>query len=450
MALFVKESYFYRRFFTLAVVIAGQNLIIFGVNLADNIMLGSYTETALSGANLAIQIQFLLQMLVAAIAEGTVILAARRWGMGDINAIKHITNIGLRFGLVLGALLMLLMLLFPREVLSLFTNETAIVAEAQRYVGLMCFSYIFFALTNIFLAAMRSVETVRIGFIISCSTLVVNVCLNYLLIYGNFGAPELGIRGAAIATLTARIIEFIIIVIYIKRFDYKIRFKFSDFFMKFHGTFFGTFARIVLPLLLSNAMWGIGMAIQTMILGHIGGAAIAANSITTTMYQIISVALYAAGSATVVLLGKTLGEGDVDRFKAYARTLQIIFLAIGVGSCLTLWQLKDIIINYYSISPAARALSLQFMTVLCVTLIGSSYQFPCLGGIVRSAGDTRFMLINDFIFLWLIVLPASYAAAFIFNLEPVYVFMCLKADQILKCIPAFIRVNRFKFINKMT
>lgn len=266
MPLFVRESYFYRRFFALAIIIAMQNLIIFGVNLADNIMLGSYTETALSGANLAIQIQFLLQMLVAAIAEGTVVLAARRWGMNDIGAIKHITNIGLRFGLALAALLMILMLLFPQEVLSLFTNEKAIVAEAHKYIGIICFSYVFFAMTNIFLASLRSVETVRIGFIISCSTLVVNVCLNYLLIYGNLGAPELGIQGAAIATLTARIIEFVIVIIYVRKFDRKICFKFSDFFMRFHGGLFAVFARIVLPLLLSNAMWGIGMAIQTMIL----------------------------------------------------------------------------------------------------------------------------------------------------------------------------------------
>lgn len=342
------------------------------------------------------------------------------------------------------------MLLWTYQVLSLFTNEIAIILEAREYVRIICFSYVFFALTNILLATLRSVETVRIGFFISCSTLVVNVFLNYCLIYGNLGAPRLGIQGAAIATLIARILEFTIIVVYIKRFDCKICYKFKDFFKALNKAYFANFGRVVLPMLLSNALWGTGMAIQTMILGHIDGSVIAANSISATMFQIISVAIYAAGSATVVILGKTLGEGDVARFKDYVRTLQIIFVIIGLLSSFILWHLKDQIIGFYNISPESRALALQFMTVLCVTLVGTAYQYACLGGIVRAAGDTRFMLINDFIFVWFIVLPSSYAAAFIFNLDPVWVFVCLKSDQILKCIPAFIRVNGFKYIKKLT
>lgn len=449
MTIFVRETYFYRTFFGILVVMTLQNLIIFGVNLADNVMLGAYSELALSGANLAIQIQFLLQMLVMALAEGVVILAARRWGQGDIEAIKHISNLGIRFGLIISLLLWALVFIWPHEILSLFTNEQDIIYEGEKYLRIICFSYPFFALTNILLAALRSVETVKIGFVISCSTLCVNVCLNYLFIYGNFGAPELGIRGAAFATLTARIIELVIVYLYIKRFDKKIRLRLKDFCAKVDRSILPVFLKLIWPLLISNALWGIGMAMQTAILGHLGASAIAGNSIATTIFQIVSVALYASASATVVVMGKTLGQGKPDMFKAYARTLQAVYLIIGVGTGLLLWLVKDAVIGFYAISPESQAVTMQFMAVLCITVVGTGYQFPCLGGIVRSAGDTRFMLYNDFIFLWLIVLPTSFVAAFVLNLPPVAVFACLKADQILKCIPAFLRVNGFKYLKKL-
>lgn len=441
----VREKAFYKSFFWLTLVIGLQNIISLGVNLSDNLMLGGYSETALSGVALANQIQFLLHMLVMGAAEGLVIMSSRFWGAKDIGSIKKIASIGMRMAIGLAVMLWLVVFLFPHATLSLFTSEAHVIAEGVSYLRIICFSYIFFAITNVLLASLRSVETVKIGFIVSLSTLLINVALNYVLIYGHLGFPELGASGSAIATLTARVIETVIVCVYIKFYDRKIGLKLKDFFHIDMGLF-KSYIRIGSPVLMSNTIWGLAMAAQTAILGHMGEAVIAANSIATTIFQLVTVVVYASASATAVLIGKTIGEGHMDRIKPYAKTLQVLYLLLGLVTGAVLFILKDAVLGLYAISGDAKGLALQFMTVLSITVVGTAYQMPALTGIVRSGGDTRFVLYNDFIFMWLVVLPSTALCAFVFELSPLVTFICLKSDQILKCFVAIVKVNRYKWI----
>ncbi|WP_028551637.1 MATE family efflux transporter [Paenibacillus sp. UNC451MF] len=445
MGIFVRETSFYKTFFTLTLIIGLQNIITFGVNLSDNFMIGGYSESALSGVAVANQIQFVLHMLVMGVGEGLVIMASRYWGANDIESIKKITSIGMRLSILVGLSMWAVVFFFPHSLLSLFTNDQNVISEGTKFVQIICFSYIFFSITSILLATLRGVETVKIGFILSSTTLIINVCLNYLFIYGHFGFPSLGVRGAAIATLSARIIELIIVLIFVKRFDRKIHLKLRDFF-KIEMGLFKHYVNLGSPILMSNFIWGIAMATQTSILGHMGAAAIAANSIATTIFQIVSVVVFASASATTIVIGKTIGEGHMDKIKSYAKTLQVLYLIIGLFTGTLLFITKDHVLDFYSISAEARALALQFMTVLSITVCGTAYQMPSLTGIVRSGGDTKFVLYNDTIFMWLIVLPASALCAFVFDFSPLIIFICLKSDQILKCFVAIIKVNRFKWI----
>jgi putative MATE family efflux protein len=445
MSLFVREKSFYKTFFTLTVIIGLQNIITFGVNLSDNLFLGGYSEAALSGVAIANQLQFVLQMLVMGVGEGVVIMASRYWGAKDIGSIKKVSSIGMRLAILVGLIMWAVVFFFPQASLSLFTNDSQVIAEGTKFVSIICFSYIFFSITSILLATLRSVETVKIGFILSSTTLIINVCLNYLLIYGHLGFPSLGVQGSAIATLTARIIELAIVCVYVKRFDRKIFLKLSDFYRIEMGLF-KRYVNLCSPILMANFIWGVAMGAQTAILGHMGAAAIAANSIATTVFQIVSVVVFASASATTVIIGKTIGEGRMDQIKAYAKTLQILYLIIGFSTGALLFITKDYVLDFYTISAEARALALQFMTVLSVTVCGTAYQMPALTGIVRSGGDTKFVLYNDTIFMWLIVLPASALCAFVFNLSPFVTFICLKSDQILKCFVAIVKVNRFRWI----
>ncbi len=448
MAVFVKDKEFYQRFFSLTIVIALQNVIVFSVNLADNIMLGAYAQDALSGVALCNQIQFILQMLVMGVGEGMLVFAARYWGEKRIDPIWRITNIGMLLAVVSSLLLAAVVYLWPHQTLRLLSDEEPVLAEGVRYLKIICFTYPIFAVTNILLSMLRSVETVRIGFYVSLAALLANVFLNYALIFGHFGFPRMGVEGAAIATLISRVLEMLIVLFYTFFVDKKVRLRLHAF-GKLDLSLLKDYFRYGSPVLFSNLSWGVAMAVQTAILGRMGSDTIAANSIATTVMQIMSVVAYASASATSVVIGKAIGEGRISDVKAYAKTLQVLYLIIGVVTGAAIFVSKDAIISLYNVTDTARELAVIFMIVLAFTSLGTAYQMPCLTGIVRAGGDTAFVLKNDAIFQWCIILPVSLLAAFVFNASPLVVFICLKSDQVLKCAVAVPKVNRYTWIRAL-
>lgn len=449
---------FWHRFFRMLIVIALQNIIVYGVSLLDNIMLGGYTELALSGVALVNQIQFLLQMLIGGVGDGAIVIASRFWGEKNPENIKKAAAVAMQVGLFIASVLFVCAFFFPNAVLGILTDKPHVIAEGAKYMRIICFTYFFFAATQVLLGILRSVETAWIGFLNSLAALCVNGILNYALIYGHFGAPEMGVRGAAIATLISRIVEFVIVAVYLFCFDKKIRCRVREVFrFRLDGTIFRMFMKVSLPVVLSGGSWGIAMAMQTAILGRMEESVISANSIATTIFSIMSVLLYGAATASSVMIGKMLGQWKdsglpesecMVELKYRVRRMQLLFLALGVFTGCLLFFMKDVIIGAYNIAPETRSLALTFMTVLSITVVGTSYQMPCLTGIVRGGGDTRFVLFNDIVFMWCIVLPSSYIAAFVLQLAPVFVFICLKSDQILKCFVAVVKVNRFRFVKK--
>ena len=417
--------------------------------ISDNIMLGAYSQDALSGVALVNQIQFILQMLTMGVGEGIVVLGAQFWGKRDTEPIKRITNCGLRIGLVISLLLWAAVFFFPHFCLSLFTNEERVIAEGMQYLRIICFSYPLFAFTNILLCSLRSVETVRIGFFVSLSTLMINVGLNYVLIFGNFGAPRMGSAGAAAATLTARAVEAVIVTAYLLLADKKLRLRPRDF-LRLDHSLFKRYLKVGLPVIISNGLWGIGTAVQTAILGHMGDDAIAANSVASVVFQILTVVVYGAANASSIIIGKTIGQGAEKLVRLYAKTLQVLYLLLGVATGLCLFLVRDWVLGFYVISPESKQLASEFMMVLSVTCIGTAYQMSALTGIVRGGGDTKFVLFNDMIFVWLVVIPLSSLAAFVWGLPPMAVFIFLKCDQVLKCFVAAVKVNRFRWIRRLT
>jgi len=431
-------------------VIAMQNLISFAVNLADNIMIGDYSQTALSGVAMVSQVQFMLQMVILGIGSGITVLGAQYWGKQQTEPIRKVTSAGMVLAIGVGLFFTLVTFFFPRQTLSILTNEQVVIAEGIKYMRIFCWSFLLYAITNTLLYSLRSVETVKIGFVVTLTALVFNVFLNYCLISGHFGFPAMGVKGAAIATLISRIVEFLIVVIYVIFVDKKVRWKPKDLF-SLDKKLFRDYIHVGLPVILSETLWGVASTAQTAILGRLGDNTIAANSIATTIFQVISVISYASANSAGVVIGKTVGEGDIPRVKAYTKTLQVIFVIIGLVTGSALWFSKDWILSLYgSINPDTYDLTVQFIAVLSITVVGTSYQVACLPGIVTGGGDTKFVLINDTIHQWLIVIPFAYLSAFVFDAPLWVTFLCLKSDQILKCFVAVVKVNRYRWIRVLT
>ncbi len=446
----IKDSAFYKAFFTMTLTMAIQNLIVFGVNLADSVMMGAYSETALSGVGICNNIQFFLNMAASGVASGMTVIASQYWGKNEKKPIFRVSAVAMWISIAITLMIFAFAAISPELLIRLFTDKEAVIEQAVLYLDVIKYTYPLFTISTILLSILRSVETVKIGFYVSLSSFAVNILLNYMLIYGKFGAPEMGIRGAAIATLVSRAIELIVVVIYLLFIDKKLRMKLKDLFIT-DRQMFSDYFKTGLPLMMSSISWGIAMSIQGAIIGRLIESAIAANSIATTIFQVATVICYASSNVACVLIGKTIGENKpLEIIKRRSKMLQLIFLAIGVASSAILLLTKNLIIDFYNAAPQTVDITNQFIWVLCITIIGTAYEAPCLCGIVSGGGETSFVLKNDIIFMWLIVLPLSMLSAFVFKWPVVVTFACLKCDQVLKCGVALVKVNKFNWIKKVT
>lgn len=448
MAVFTKDRSFYRSLVTLAVPISLQNLVTFAVSFADNVMIGSLGDDAISGVYIGGQLQSVLQMFVGGIEGAILILAAQYWGKKDTQSIRKVVSIGIKFALAVGLLSSLLAVLFPQWVIRAFTTEPGVIQEGAAYVQIVGFTYLFFSVSQVMIAAMRSVETARIGLYISCMALVINVCLNYVFIFGHFGFPAMGVRGAALATLVSRILEMCVGVGYVFFVDQKLRFGLKDL-LHTDRQLLRDFIRYGLPVIGGQVVWAINSLANTKILGYYSAGVIAAASITGMLHNLVYVWMNGMSSAVGIITGKTVGAGQYEKMKEYSKTVQMIFLFVGLISGAAVFLARDGFISLYNASPEAQAYSRQFINVISVTIIGTCYQAACLFGLVKSGGDISFVFKNDTIFVFLVVIPSSLLAMWL-GAPPWVVFACLKCDQILKCFVAIVKINRYNWMKNLT
>lgn len=448
MAVFTKDRSFYRSLVTLAVPISLQNLVTFAVSFADNVMIGSLGDDAISGVYIGGQLQSVLQMFVGGIEGAILILAAQYWGKKDTQSIRKVVSIGIKFALAVGLLSSLVAVLFPQWVIRAFTTEPGVIQEGAAYVQIVGFTYLFFSVSQVMIAAMRSVETARIGLYISCMALVINVCLNYVFIFGHFGFPAMGVRGAALATLVSRILEMCVGIGYVFFVDRKLRFGLKDL-LHTDRQLLRDFIRYGLPVIGGQVVWAINSLANTKILGYYSAGVIAAASITGMLHNLVYVWMNGMSSAVGIITGKTVGAGQYEKMKEYSKTVQMIFLFVGLISGAAVFLARDGFISLYNASPEAQAYSRQFINVISVTIIGTCYQAACLFGLVKSGGDISFVFKNDTIFVFLVVIPSSLLAMWL-GAPPWVVFACLKCDQILKCFVAIVKINRYNWMKNLT
>ncbi len=444
-----RDKSFYKTFIKLCLALMLEQAVILSVNLADNLMLGTYSQAALSGVAAVNQIQFVYQQVVYAIGNAVIVLGSQYWGQQRIHELRSIAAMGIRMEIILAALLFTLVSLFPRQAVGLFTKNQTYIDEGVAYLRIVRYTYIFFALTSVMLSSMRVVEVVKIALRVSFISLIVNVIINYILIGGNFGAPEMGARGAAVGTLVARIVEFLIVLGYLLR-DERLGLRMRHM-LRFNRTLFADYVKIAAPILVSALMWGVNNALQTVILGHMDDAAIAAQSISNTVFLLLKVTAVGAASAASVIIGKTVGENDMPKLKQYTVTLQLIFAAIGImlGAIMMIIRLPLLSIYAPKITEETYDLANIFIIIQAVVLLLTSYQMAVNTGIIRGGGDARFIMILDTISLFVFI-PLAMLGGLVWHWPTVAVIICVNIDQLLKCFPAFIRVNRYGWVRRLT
>lgn len=451
---FTRDKNFYKNFFRLMLVVALQNLVAYSVNMLDNIMLGGYSQTALSGAATVNQIFFVVNQLAIAIGNALVAMTSQYWGKRETDPIRRITGIAFLYSFVIGVIILAVCWIIPEQLLGLFTTSPEIIEEGVEYLSLLKWTFLLFMISSIFIAMLRSVEIVQISFVISVVSLIVNGCINYTLIFGHFGFPEMGIRGAAIGTVAARVLELLIVVGYILFADKKVHLFQHHFFKNIFSAesrkLWKDFIHVSSPIVFSGMVWAISLPLQTAILGHLSSDAIAANSVSSTFFQYLKVIVVAVSSASAVIIGKDIGEGDMKRVKSDGRTLSVIDLCIGIILGVLLFILRTPLLSMYKLTDQAAIYADHFIMIMSVVMVGMSYQMPVSTGIIQGGGDTKFCMYLNIISTWGIVMPLSFLAAFVWKLPVELVVVAVQSDQIFKGLPVFLRFRGYKWMHKLT
>ncbi len=442
-------SAFFKRFLPLYVSLVLQHIVTLAVNLADNMMLGAYSEISLSGVAAVNQIQFVLQQLTVAIGEALVVICSQYWGKGLVKPMKKIAASAMQTALLFAIVLFVGVSIFPQQIMMIFTKDKAIIAEGMAYLNIIRFTYFFFVMTQVLLALLRSMAVVRIALYLSVITFFVNCGINYVLIYGHLGFPRMGTAGAAIGTLSARVLELAVLIGYICRKNGGLKIRVRDFTIT-EPALRKDYFRTAMPLMAAQGLWGLNTMLQTVILGHIDKIAIAANSVASNIYLVVKSGAMGASGAASVMIGNGVGTGDYEAVKRDAVKLQIFFVCIGVVCGIILYVIRLPILSVYNLSEKTREMANSFLVVLSFIMVGMSYQMAAGGGIIRGGGNATFVVKMDLVCIWMIVIPLSLFMAFVVQAPPVIVVVCLNADQIFKCIPIFIKVNKGTWIKKLT
>ena len=445
----VRDSAFYREFFWLTAMMGLQNLLLYSVNLADNMMLGQYSETSLAASSIVNQIQYLLQMTsVNGLGSGGVILIAQYWGKGDHQSVRRVVALTMKFAIGAGVLFCAVCVSTPEGVVSLLTTDQGVAAEAARYLRIIGVTYLIFPMQASLVLCLRGVGVTRLGPVVSLISLVLNVIGNWLLIYGNCGAPELGIEGAAWASLAARVVEVSVVLGFAVR-NKRLPLKLSSFLAP-DAFFLKDFLKVALPVVAEGVTFGVANIFQIAILGRLTQPVIAANSIAVTMHQIVTVFGFGTANSSSVMIGRAIGLGRMDLLKSYARTMQLLYLGIGLVTSAVLFFSIDFVLGFYAISDETHSLAASMMHILCFTVVCSCYEYPCMCGIIAGGGNTVFAFVMDVVFTLCIAIVGAALSAFVFGWHPLVTFALLKSDQVLKCIPNVIVVNRFRWARDLT
>lgn len=447
MQLFVREKAFYRNVVKISVPIVLQSLITIGVNMVDTLMLGHYGEYQLAGSSLANDFINIFQIMCMGMGYGAAVLTAQCWGSGQLAELRKTVTIMLRICLLISTLFSVVTWCFPHQIMSLYTEDVSIVENGVLYFQVSTFSYIPTGLSLTLTAILRSVREVRLPLTVSLMTFGINIFFNWVFIFGNLGMPELQITGAALGTLIARLFEAVMIVGYLVWFERKIGYRLKDFFIRC-GAVTKSYIRYAVPVLISDTLLGLGNTIVAMIVGHLGAAFVAANAIVAQVNRMSVVFTQGVSSSASVIIGNTLGEGDKEKTYRQSITFLTLSILIGIAAGFLILELAPVVISGFRINRETRDIAFELMLAVAVMVIFQSVQSVLTKGVLRGGGDTRFLMMADILFLWLVSVPLGYWVGLVLKASPFWIYVALKADFVIKSVWCTVRLLKGNWMKR--
>ena len=451
-----RESGFYRRLWTLAAPMILQNIITTSLGFADIFMVGLLGNAEMAAATAANVPVFIIQVVIFGFQSGMAVLVSQYWGRGDTDSINRCLGVALYAVTGFSTLLALITFLFPAQVLRLITPNEELVDLAVRYIQIVGFSYIFNGISSIYAGIQRSTEYPKFGMLLFGVSMCVNTFLNFVLIFGHFGAPAMGITGAAVATLTSRVVEFVIAAVFALS-SRRLPLRWSCI-LRPGRAIVRSFLTYSTPVVCNEAMWSIGTSMLTVIMGHMANSQdmLAAYALVGNIDKLSTVVCFGLAGSAAVIVGKEIGQGH-SRERVYEVSWTLLLVSMLVGGAVMALLLvllpiffRPVLFPLFQLAPGAAEAATYLAVVYAVFMPMRAFDITNITGVLRAGGDARVASLIDIGPLWLAAIPLMALAGLVLDAPTWVVCIAMQAENLLKCPIGLVRFHSRKWINDVT
>ena len=430
----------------LALPIALQQFMTALVGACDAIMLGKLSQDAMSAVSLATQVTFVFNLFMFAFMAGENMFVAQYYGKGDYTGISQVFSLVTKICGCIAVVFLAGTLFFPEQLMRILTNEETLIVLGSEYLRVIGISYVFSGIAQTFLAIMKNCGAVNMSTLINGVMVILNIALNAVFIFGLSGFPKMGIKGAALATVLATVVQFLWSVGYVLCRIRAVKFSLRSCEKKL----FGRFWQKTVPLLINNLAWGIGFSMYSVIMGHLGTDAVAANGIANISKNLVVCFCLGLGNAGSIIVGNRLGADRLQEAKEAGGTLTRTAIIAGIVSGLVLIALSPFITKMVDLTPTARGYLQKMLLISSYYIAGKSVNCMTIGGIFAAGGDSKFGMLCDSVTLWCIIVPLGCICAFILKLPVMVVYFVLNLDEIIKLPVVYKHYKKYKWIKNLT
>ncbi len=441
---------FYKLLASIAIPIVMQHLINIGLNMIDTVMIGRLGESPLAAVGIANRLFFVFAVSCFGFYSGASVFVAQYWGIKDIKSIQKLLGIQVSVGLILSTFFFILFTLIPQQVMNLFIDDPLVIEMGVNYISIIRFSFLVTAISFAISFNSRSIHRIKVPTMINVIAIAINTFLNFVLIYGMFGMPALGVTGAAYATLIARIFEFFILLIYIYQSkDHPLAAKFKDLF-SWNKALIKKVLVTSLPVFFNEIIWVVGTSVYFVAYGMIGPEAVAVVQVTFTISDFFQSLIFGMGGACAVMLGNELGKNNLELAYTYAiRFIKLTFFtALIMGALLYLARYP--IIQFYDFKPETNQMLNYSLIVSAIYLMPKMQAYIIIIGILRSGGDTKFCMYLDFFFVWFVGVPIAFFTVLVLKWPIYFVLAAVFLEEVIKGTIVFKRVLSRVWLNNLT
>lgn len=444
----VRDKSFYKKVLLILVPIVLQSIINQGVNMMDTIMVGRLGEASISASSLANQFYNIFVFLCMGISAAGLVLSSQYFGARDLKTVRKVFDLVLQIVLIGGTAFAVATFLLPSQIMRIFTNEADVIELGAQYLRVTALIYLPHGISLVLSNVLRSIGNAKLGLYVSIASFIVNIGANYVFIFGKLGAPALGVMGAAVGTLIARGVEFLFCALYLLKYEKVLRYQARGLLQAPTKELFGEFRRLGLPAIISDSLLALAASAISIILGHMGKEVVSAYAIVTVMDRMATVAIQGISSASGVVIGQTVGEGEFQRAQKEGWTFLILSVAVGLIGGVLVLVLGEWSIALYEIAPSTVEITIHMMEASAIVVFFQAIQSALSKGILRGGGDTKFLMVADIIFQWVASVPLGALAGLVLGLPSFVVLIALRVDFIIKSVWLVFRLKSGKWIHK--